>query len=744
MSSLSWDFTGEHLSVASGGALPGSPDAIALPTGKSMGTGGGKLVGVRLLRERDVICFGFIGAANAKICVNESCSIDSHSHQKYCFEDGADALVFIETGAGQSVWASPAVRPDSFGGGWSRYATEKRSITSWQILMEALSNDPTMPEAELEKIGEATRLDKATFTPFKRRKLEGIMASPSESEGSFMDVTFVPLDTEAAPNLDLGIQSVLSQWKAVGFNLDLLHNMASSAKRGNRELEDFIGGSITELEAKLGAVRAILGSRPVELGTQTLFHILADQGRTMVDLDGALSLLVGKLRVLETNGFLNDQVLTQKIKDSLPDSDRDEAFKSAFKADLYTDLNAAMLPLRSFFKKFSSDVPCPGDLLENRLKALEARLPFNAGVPSGSAATGAPAGPSLAWGGFAQPAATSAATPLAPTQGSQAHDIALLTRRVKVLERSLDSQSVKLGFETFNSREDAAAWMKLNCPLAGSHAFFLDFHSLLALAFGPGSNTREVLKTEESRTKLNYSTSEEAIMTASFQIEIPAFYGTASSQATTLSAKVLPGLPTFAAWDTGDGDRGLRYDLRRKVLNHTNSWQTSASMALPPPAQVIAQTMLLASSNFVDFVSNWITQFYGDCRTKGANGEETWKHISHTIRELCQILHNARNAGQGPFLSDSDRASGIFWGSLQAYREMAVITSRGMMGDPRLSHILNLHLRDNAVMRSEMKEALTKIKNLQGEVTGLLQTRTRAAAGGRGSGAGRGAGGPGE
>jgi hypothetical protein len=308
-----------------------------------------------------------------------------------------------------------------------------------------------------------------------------------------------------------------------------------------------------------------------------------------------------------------------------------------------------------------------------------------------------------------------------------------------VLEQSLDSQSVKVGFETFISREDASAWMKLNCPLPGSHAFFLDFHSLLALAFGPGASTRDVLKTEESRTKLNYSTSEEAIMTASFQIEIPAFYGTASSQATTLSAKILPGLPTFAAWDTGDGDRGLRYDLRRKVLNHTQSWEKAASAALSPQAQVVAQTMLLASSNFVDFVSNWITQFYGDCRAKGANGEETWKHISHTIRELCQILHNARNAGQGPFLSASDRATGIFWGSMQAYREMSVITAKGMMGDPRLSHILNLHLRDNAVMRSEMKDALLKIKNLQGEVTGLLQTRNRAAGGGRGGG-GRGAG----
>lgn len=82
--------------------------------------------------------------------------------------------------------------------------------------------------------------------------------------------------------------------------------------------------------------------------------------------------------------------------------------------------------------------------------------------------------------------------------------------------------------------------------------------------------------------------------------------------------------------------------MKHKVQERVEAWQSSAELFLPPGAQLVAQAMLLASATFVEFVSNWVTQFFGDCKTKGADETETWKHISHTVRELCSILHNAR------------------------------------------------------------------------------------------------------
>ena len=106
-------------------------------------------------------------------------------------------------------------------------------------------------------------------------------------------------------------------------------------------------------------------------------------------------------------------------------------------------------------------------------------------------------------------------------------------------------------------------------------------------------------------------------------MEIPAFFGKASTLATTMSSKVLPGLQTFDSWDMGDGDRGLRYDLRHKVQERVHSWASSAEQSLPTGAQLVAQAMLHSSEAFVEFVSNWITQFFSDCKTKGADEGET-------------------------------------------------------------------------------------------------------------------------
>jgi hypothetical protein len=61
----------------------------------------------------------------------------------------------------------------------------------------------------------------------------------------------------------------------------------------------------------------------------------------------------------------------------------------------------------------------------------------------------------------------------------------------------------------------------------------------------------------------------------------------------------------------------------------------------------------------------------------------------------------------------------IFWGTLQAIRVMRKFRETNFAAHPALSHILNLHLQDNAVIKSEMKAALDKIKDLTADVKTL-------------------------
>ena len=50
----------------------------------------------------------------------------------------------------------------------------------------------------------------------------------------------------------------------------------------------------------------------------------------------------------------------------------------------------------------------------------------------------------------------------------------------------------------------------------------------------------------------------------------------------------------------------------------------------------------------------------------------------------------------------------------------------GFSADPKLSHILNLHLRDNAVMKISFLDLQKKIKNLEATVAGVNKTADQA------------------
>jgi hypothetical protein len=630
-------------------------------------------------------------------------------------------VVFIQTGSGTTAWTSPYVVMTKFNGGWDRYKSMQRTVTQWQTYFEALNSSPDVATIDIHKIGQATLTGKPSYTPFKIRRVVAEEASQGEGEeGVFVDedaAEYVPI----RPEDDSAIQ-----WSAVANNMTWLHKSALAAKRNNEEAEELMEEMALGLEARIGEVRSLIGERKDSRGTATIFGILDDHSDMIDDLPDMFTMAGNRLAVLE----------------AAPASDGD-AVKAATKNELYAELNPSLEPLQKLYCKLSSRMDTPGDKLETEVSGIRSELtrlssligtgtsgPTMANPPGfGWNLTNQQSQPTSLYGAPISGTLAPAANPLAGTVPSMV-DIKSLERRMLKIEQQLASQAVRVGGQTFTSQFEAEAWLSLKCPLAGSHALFMDYHSLMAVAYGAGGTMAEVLKLEESKKKLGLSTSEEAILLASFHLEIPAFFGKPSTLATNVSSKVLPGLSNFAAWDAGDTDHGLRYDLRRKVQDRASGWGLSIETTLPlGEAQMVAQAMLHASTTFVEMVSNWITQFFRDCKSKGADEVETWKHISHTVREVCSILHDARRAGRGPFLSEGERATGLFWGQLQAHREMQIISNRGLMGDPRLSHILNLHLRDNAVMRSELVKFNDTIRILTKDVNELKNKNKRKAGG---------------
>jgi hypothetical protein len=94
---------------------------------------------------------------------------------------------------------------------------------------------------------------------------------------------------------------------------------------------------------------------------------------------------------------------------------------------------------------------------------------------------------------------------------------------------------------------------------------------------------------------------------------------------------------------------------------------------------------------------------------RGGMPDSCWKLVVHCVRAIFRDLHIARMAGGGPFLG-GDRASGIVWGCLQAHRVMAEYLADDFLAHPKCSHIINIHLQDNALMKAEHDAVQLKTK----------------------------------
>jgi hypothetical protein len=143
----------------------------------------------------------------------------------------------------------------------------------------------------------------------------------------------------------------------------------------------------------------------------------------------------------------------------------------------------------------------PGDWVDDEISKLKQELVRlekivqRQGIPAAAAPTQPPSG--LAWTPVT-PQPTLGAKPLprqhtaGPVSQMVNPDLKALERRVLHFEQQLDAQAVKIGSITFTVRREADGWLKTHCPAPGAYTYFLDFHSLLTLTYGPGGSMAEI------------------------------------------------------------------------------------------------------------------------------------------------------------------------------------------------------------------------------------------------------------
>jgi hypothetical protein len=236
-------------------------------------------------------------------------------------------------------------------------------------------------------------------------------------------------------------------------------------------------------------------------------------------------------------------------------------------------------------------------------------------------------------------------------------EVKALEDRIQDVEDQLESQTVSLVGISFKSQLLTRTWLTTQAPAAGAYIYFLDAHGLLSLSADESDTTRAVLSLAHSAAKGGFTTAEEAAVSASFKITLPAIFGTDSaSTRVTSDTRALPAMKTPEAWDLEDRYTGGKRRFEEQIR------EVKCTIG-----RTVAMECIALAYEFLSKLLDWMTKQYRDLVARGGAKESCWKLISHCVRAIFRDLHKARIAGRGPFLG-GDRASGIVWGNLQAHR----------------------------------------------------------------------------
>jgi hypothetical protein len=337
----------------------------------------------------------------------------------------------------------------------------------------------------------------------------------------------------------------------------------------------------------------------------------------------------------------------------------------------------------------------------------------------------------------APPCPSVAATP-PPSSGCNALEFRQLIARIAELEERMESNRVVVSGVSFTSLSNTNALLaRFAASATGRVLMCFCPVGLMAVATGSDSSSLgDILSFDATAKKVGASSPLEATLSASFRQELPQFFGNLS-KSVARDDRLLPALPTYDKWDTQSNHAGGRYTLSSGIALTVDGLYHSLQTNIQGEGMEVARTMINDSRDFLNQLSSWITQTYQDLVNGGGSGKEAWAYVSHCVRAIFVMLYKARAPGRGPFLDESKRQAGMVWGALQCLNVCRALLEANFSGHPTLSHILNLHLRDNAVMNSTL-EVLTKRVDSMDAIAKGAKKAAEKALNGNGGGKGKG------
>jgi hypothetical protein len=123
---------------------------------------------------------------------------------------------------------------------------------------------------------------------------------------------------------------------------------------------------------------------------------------------------------------------------------------------------------------------------------------------------------------------------------------------------------------------------------------------MLSLASEEADMARAVLSFSHLAVKSGFVLSEEAQVSASFKIALPATFGTDSGGSTmTADSRTLPGMKAFAIWDPDDGYTGVKRKLEEAIREVKATMLESVSDHLTGLGRIVAMECIATTYAFL-------------------------------------------------------------------------------------------------------------------------------------------------
>lgn len=650
------------------------------------------------------VCGGAIGESG-KMCVARDCGVELHKHKKSdvlaeLSEGGVAQVIFIEAqvdsfGTVKAVHERPwldAAAVDENDPDFERQQMEARPLEhwcAWMALACAATTPKKVPAGDLE-----SGIAVLSSSPLKRaeRASDGfIPTGPSQVTKRFrvVESSIPPFqDIPERTEMPMTMEQMWEVVKALQLNQDaaIRHwHSQNDMMYDTREVLEQLGATSEDMVDRFNSVLAQIGKRPHNVDAASIWVGL---GALKADVDEIQEALSREISSVEAR-FASEAT---GLKSALEENKRQFVTQSDMKVESRNLLAEAI---------------CDGEL-GNQLQGLSGAVDeINWTLENGPGGAGN--------------------LNLIDEKVAQATQAALadLRSRFEKPTGSADIYKVKLSGKEFTSLADCQSWALSN-GVVDAPFVFLDVVSLLTIA-----NPDSLPKTASQYTKDGYDQLRsgfrnigETLCAHSFNLELPDFFG----KVTNKSGRFLPSVPDNKAWDPEDADApSVKRNIDDGIEDNTVGDDIEHS-ELSDEAKLVANDMLLRSTNFAQKVCKFIDDQYKTYTVEARLPNKlAWALVAAMVRVIFKEIYKVRKGvkltGLSKVREDNGLLGRMLWCTIQAHGRMEAYLSSGIANDVSLNKVTSEHVLMDHVPKAEF-DALKK--DLDAVKRDLKDVKTKA------------------